>query len=315
MRKTLLFSFLLTILSLNVIAGPYISATPSVLNSLNYTTGSGPSASQMVVLQSGFMAITSGTVTVTGTSDYELSLDNSNFSATVSIPYSNDVLAATNLYIRLKSGLSVGNYMNETISVAATYISQSITANGMVTSPCVISTGAVTGNSASFTWNATGANSYECKIDQTSAAPATSGTPASGTAYSESGLNSNTNYYFHVRGVDASNSNYTAWTTKAFSTKAAAIANMPSGNCSFSLLPNPSQGGTFTVNGMLSSKAGDEVAIVVLNALGQEVYRTATRSESGAFSKLIQLSVPAGIYVVRVGAGDEYGVMRLQIGL
>ena len=79
-------------------------------------------------------------------------------------------------------------------------------------------------------------------------------------------------------------------------------------------VPNPSQG-TFTVNGRLGSNAEGPVAIDVLNALGQVVCRTATRSEIGAFSKFIQLSVPAGIYMVRVCAGDEYGVMRLHIGL
>ena len=200
MKKLLSAIFFVTAGSFGAIAGPYISANPAALNSFNYTTGSGPSASQIVVLQSSILGPSSGNILVTSPADYEISLNNSSFSSSVSIPFANDTLGATNVYVRLKSNLANGNYNNETLAVTSPGANASISLNGLVTSACVITTGAITGTTAAFTWNATGATSYEVKIDNAAGAPTTSGTAVSGTSYSATALAAGTSYYFHVRG-------------------------------------------------------------------------------------------------------------------
>ena len=80
--------------------------------------------------------------------------------------------------------------------------------------------------SADINWTAvSGSNGYEWALT-TSAVPPSSGTTQSTTAYSATGLNPGTTYYFHVRNKCTSPSN-SVWTTKSFSTLACPLAGTP----------------------------------------------------------------------------------------
>ncbi len=271
MKSALLTSLLAVCCGFTALAGPNIQITPATLNNFYYLSGAGPATAQKVVLESKIMATTTGTVTVTGTTNYEVSLNNTTFSSTVSIPYTGDTLAPTNLFVRLKSGLANGSYVNESIAITATGISTAVSASGLVTAACTVTTGATTSSSAAFTWNATGAASYEIVVDQVAAAPGGAGTATvNGPSYTHTGLSPNTSYYFHVRGISTSARAYSAWTTKAFSTKSTGVASLPSALLSLSISPNPS-GGTIVLKGQNGAAAG-AIRISVVNAAGQLVY-------------------------------------------
>jgi hypothetical protein len=108
----------------------------AALTGFTYAAGSGPSASQSVSLSGINLTGAPGNITVTGSTNYEVSADNSTFGNTATVPYSSATLSSTNVYVRLKAALAVGSYNNETISVAgggATAVTTS--ASGTVTAP------------------------------------------------------------------------------------------------------------------------------------------------------------------------------------
>jgi hypothetical protein len=103
-----------------------------------YVAGSGPSTSQPDTVSASGLSPASGTLTVAGSTDYEVSTDNSSFGSSKSISYSGGALSATPFYIRLKAGLSAGNYNNEFLSVSGGGApTKSDTASGFVSSPGV----------------------------------------------------------------------------------------------------------------------------------------------------------------------------------
>ncbi len=117
----------------------FITATPSLiidpvaLNGFTYVSGSNtPSAEQSFNVSGTHLA---GNITVTPSANYEISKNTgSNFAAANSIILSpvNEILASNTIYVRLKTGLNVGNY-NETISIATTGVAaQTVTCNGSV---------------------------------------------------------------------------------------------------------------------------------------------------------------------------------------
>jgi len=89
---------------------------PSTVQNLNYTEGFGPSGSQSYNI-SGSNLLGSGVINVQANANLEVSSDNSSFSANVSLPYSGGLITGQpiTLYVRLKSGLSAGQYFGETL--------------------------------------------------------------------------------------------------------------------------------------------------------------------------------------------------------
>ena len=57
-----------------------------------------------------------GNILVTAPTNYEVSLNNSTFSASVNVAYSSATLSSTPIYVRLKSGLNIGTYNSSNIS-------------------------------------------------------------------------------------------------------------------------------------------------------------------------------------------------------
>ncbi|MDD2527813.1 MAG: choice-of-anchor J domain-containing protein [Lentimicrobiaceae bacterium] len=104
--------------NINVNAGnaPALLATPTTLNGFTYEIGNGPSASQSYTL-TGQNLQGSGNITATAPADYELSLNGTTWNTVVNLPYAGGQLTGqpVSVYVRLKAGLAIGTYNNQTI--------------------------------------------------------------------------------------------------------------------------------------------------------------------------------------------------------
>lgn len=312
MKKSFPIALLMSACSLTAFAGPYLSVSQSTVSSFHYTTAaSGPSAAKTVVVQSAIMAVSSGNVSAAAPTDYEISLDNMSFGSTASIPFSGDTLAATTVYIRMKAGFPAGTHDGQMLSFTATGVSANVTLNGMVTAPCTVA-GTTTGpTSATFSWNATGAASYECTVDLSPNAPAAAGTAVSGTTYTASGLTPATHYYMHVRGKGANN-DYTDWTSYAFTTSSTGIGNVPDDGSGLSISPNPGSG-IYTIKG--HTEGGKLVTATVTDLSGKVVYTAVYPTAQADFSATLALPehTPAGIYLLRMDASGHTMTGRIVL--
>ena len=112
---------------------PLINVSPTLLSGFTYFEGAGPSPSQSYNLSGSSLTPASGNITVTGSTNYEVSLNNSSFSGSVNVAYSGGTLAATPIYVRLKTGLPGGTYNGELIvNSGGGATTQNVTCNGFV---------------------------------------------------------------------------------------------------------------------------------------------------------------------------------------
>lgn len=111
-----------------------INVAPAVLTGFSYAAGAGPSTSQTYNLSGSFLSPAAGNLTITPPADYEVSLDNINFFTTaINKSYTGGTLAATPVYVRLKSGLPLGNYNLENIvNSGGTATAVNVTCSGSV---------------------------------------------------------------------------------------------------------------------------------------------------------------------------------------
>jgi len=113
---------------------PIINVSPSTLSGFSYFEGSGPSASQSYNLSGSDLSPASGDISVTGSTNYEVSLDSVIFSSSANVGYTGGTLTATKIYVRLKTGLMGGAYNGELITNAGGGATpQNVTCNGFVT--------------------------------------------------------------------------------------------------------------------------------------------------------------------------------------
>lgn len=98
--------------------GPTISVSPASLSGMDYVFGSGPSSSQSYSLSGTNLSPAAGNITVTAPTNYEVSTDGTNFFASRTVAYAANTLAATTIYVRLKSGLAIGTYNGELVTNA-----------------------------------------------------------------------------------------------------------------------------------------------------------------------------------------------------
>lgn len=116
---------------------PSLSVTPTSLTGFNYIVGSGPSASQSFTISGSNLTGGPGNITfdASGT-DYEVSVTSpgtSGFANSVTLGFTGTGTFASNtVWVRLKSGLSVGNYNSQTIAVSGGGASSSETVSGSV---------------------------------------------------------------------------------------------------------------------------------------------------------------------------------------
>lgn len=132
------------------ISAPTLTVSPSSLTGFAYNLGSGPSTSQSYNLSGTNLTGAPGSITVTSTTDYEVSSDNITFGATANVSYASATLSATPVYVRLKAGLAAGNYNGESISSAGGgATTQNVSCSGTVTAPTIILS---TSTSSGFTY-------------------------------------------------------------------------------------------------------------------------------------------------------------------
>jgi hypothetical protein len=112
---------------------PSIFTSKTKLEDFSYFLGSGPSSSKSFELMWTNLTPVSGNITVNGTTNYEVSSNNVNFSSSINLPYSGNNLTPTPVFARLKSGLFVNNYNSEIITVTGGGSNQKqITCTGFV---------------------------------------------------------------------------------------------------------------------------------------------------------------------------------------
>jgi hypothetical protein len=113
-------------------SGLTISAT--TLSPFSYIFGTGPSTSQSYTLSGAGLVGFPGNIVVTGSTNYEVSLNNAAFSSSVNIPFTTATLSSTTIYVRLKTGLPVGVYNNENITnTGGGAVAQNVICYGNVT--------------------------------------------------------------------------------------------------------------------------------------------------------------------------------------
>ena len=90
---------------------PNLTATPNIINGLDYMEGEGPSESQSYTLTAANLE-GEGYVTVTASEGFEISLDDEEYDVTFEIAFANGELEdqPVTIYVRLVEGLEVGSY-------------------------------------------------------------------------------------------------------------------------------------------------------------------------------------------------------------
>ncbi|MEZ4853076.1 hypothetical protein [Flavobacterium sp.] len=112
--------------------GPTITVTPTLLNGFTYVVGSGSSASQSFTVSGSNLT---ANLALAAPTNYEISLTSgSGYASSLSLTPSSGSVANTTIYVRLKAGLSVGNYNNEDITASSSgATSKTVTCSGNVT--------------------------------------------------------------------------------------------------------------------------------------------------------------------------------------
>jgi pectin methylesterase-like acyl-CoA thioesterase len=183
------------------------------MSGFSYNYGTGPSSSQTVTISATALR---SSIVLTAPTDYEISTDGSSYSGSLSLGSSGNDLTSTIIYMRLKSGLSIANYNNETISVvAAGALDQTVTCSGSVTNaltalstPTGLSASSPTYNGFHASWSAVAnASSYTVRVYQGASVISTI-TGITGASTDFTGLTQGSTYTFTVTAIgDALNYN------------------------------------------------------------------------------------------------------------
>ena len=145
---------------------PTISVSSATLSGFTYVYGNGPSTAQDFTVSGTNLT---ADISIAAPIDYEVSLSSgSGYVSTINLTQTGGSVSTTTIYVRLKDGLSVGDYNNEYITVSSAGATQkTVTCNGSVTSPpppdAPTATAATSVANTSFTanWNAvSGATGY-----------------------------------------------------------------------------------------------------------------------------------------------------------
>lgn len=114
---------------------PTLTVIPSTLTGFTYIEFAGPSASQSYAL-SGSDLEGAGNIAVVAPQDYEISLDNTTFTASMDIPFADGIVTGqpVAVYVRLKAGLAIGDYNLEVITNnGGGAVEKTVTVSGSVT--------------------------------------------------------------------------------------------------------------------------------------------------------------------------------------
>jgi hypothetical protein len=112
---------------------PTITLTPTTLTGFTYVAGSGPSTEQTFTVSGANLT---ANISIAAPTNFEVSLSSgSGYSSPLTLTPSSGTVSSTTIYVRLKSGLSTGNYNSETITASSTgATNKTVTCSGTVTS-------------------------------------------------------------------------------------------------------------------------------------------------------------------------------------
>ena len=193
------------------LATPLITVNPTTLTGFTYQ-GTGPSTAQTFTVSGTDLT---ADIVLTAPTNYEISLsETTGYTSSLTLTAAKLGVAETTIYVRLKAGLSVGNYNNEVITASSTgATSKTVTCDGSVTSPPppnapnATDATAIGKNSFTANWNAvSGATGYYLDVYTK-----TTGGNASDLFISEYVEGSSSNKYIEIyngTGIDVDLSDY-----------------------------------------------------------------------------------------------------------
>jgi len=124
---------------------PTISVTKTTLSGFSYGIGFGPSTEQTYIVSGSYLL---GDILITAPTNYEISTISGSYNTTpLTLPKSGGgIVLPTTIYVRLKSGLALGQYNSKTITHTSTYATTITTCNGSVNciSPPTVVTSPIT---------------------------------------------------------------------------------------------------------------------------------------------------------------------------
>ncbi|MCO5258191.1 MAG: chitobiase/beta-hexosaminidase C-terminal domain-containing protein [Lentimicrobium sp.] len=194
---------------------PTIFVNPATLSGFSYVQGNGPSAEQTFVVSGE--NLTAGII-ITASADYEISLTSgTGYTSPLSLTPIAGSVGETTIYVRLKAGLTAGDYNDEIISLTSTGASgQSVTCSGTVSpppppdAPVALAATDITTTGFTANWQAvSGATSYRLDVYTSTVTPATG---LFFSEYIEGSSNNKALEIFNGTGSAADLSDYTVYT-------------------------------------------------------------------------------------------------------
>ena len=122
-------------LNISCVTEPNIVVSSTSLSGLNYVVSAGPSASQTYNLSAFNLTTPTGNITVTGSTNFLVSKDNSTFTTSVVVPFTGSALSSTPIYTRLKAGLAIGTYSSTITHTGGGATQKDIAVSGAVIAP------------------------------------------------------------------------------------------------------------------------------------------------------------------------------------
>ena len=117
---------------------PLITVNTTSLTGFTYIEGDGPSETQTISVAGAFLE-DDITVALPVGSNYEMKLDEGDWTNSLTLTQTSGTVSATTISVRLKAGLSANNY-NESITLSSGEVSETVTLNGTVTPAAVMTT-------------------------------------------------------------------------------------------------------------------------------------------------------------------------------
>ena len=106
-----------TVTCSGTVSTPDVTASVASLTGFSYIFGNGPSTSQSFTVSGTSLT---ADIVVTAPANYEVSDDDATFGASVSLTPVSNTVASTTIYVRLKTGLAIGEYNLEDITISST---------------------------------------------------------------------------------------------------------------------------------------------------------------------------------------------------
>ena len=274
-------------------ATPTITPSTASLSGLTYVLGAGPSTASSFTLSASSLTSGGGTITINGSTDYEVSTTSSTtgFGSSATLTYTGTgTLSPNTVYVRLKAGLAAGSYNSETLSISGGTGSASVTASGSVsagTPSIALSNGTIT--SGNITQNTTNNVLYQT-IVSVSTASATLSTASFTTAgtYSAADISNLQLWY-------STSSTFSAGTSASLST---VTTGLGTGTHSFSSLSQSFPVGTgylYVTADLPCGTIGNTINISAIST-GSLTFVTGSPTGSGftdGGSQTISVSTPA----------------------